>query len=87
VRLSMEGRGRWMHNKFIERVWRSLRHEDVYLKGYMPRAARRKPGGAYFGFCNAQCLHPALGSRAPMAVWRQGAAPDQEPQQTEPLAA
>ena len=34
VRISMDGRGRWMDNVFIERVWRSLKYEDVYLKGY-----------------------------------------------------
>ncbi len=34
VRISMDGRGRWMDNVFIERLWRSLKHEDVYLKGY-----------------------------------------------------
>src|ERR1700719_4097806 len=34
VRISMDGRGRWMDNLFIERLWRSLKHEDIYLKGY-----------------------------------------------------
>jgi transposase InsO family protein len=34
IRISMDGRGRWMDNVFIERLWRSLKHEDVYLKGY-----------------------------------------------------
>ena len=34
VRISMDGRGRWMDNVFIERLWRSLKHEDIYLKGY-----------------------------------------------------
>ena len=34
IRISMDGRGRWMDNVFIERLWRSLKHEDIYLKGY-----------------------------------------------------
>ena len=43
VRISMDGRGRWMDNVFIERRWRSLKYEDVYLKGYAdgPRGPRR----------------------------------------------
>ena len=34
IAISMDGRGRWMDNVFIERLWRSLKHEDIYLKGY-----------------------------------------------------
>jgi putative transposase len=34
IRISMDGRGRWMDNVFVERLWRSLKYEDVYLKGY-----------------------------------------------------
>ena len=42
VRISMDGRGRWMDNVFIERLWRSLKYEDIYLKGYADgREARR----------------------------------------------
>ena len=41
VRISMDGRGRWMDNVFIERVWRSLKYEDTYLKGYGPRGESR----------------------------------------------
>ena len=44
VRISMDGRGRWMDNVFIERLWRSLKHEDVYLKGYADGLEAR--GGA-----------------------------------------
>lgn len=41
VRISMDGRGRWMDNVFIERLWRSLKYEDVYLKGYADGRERR----------------------------------------------
>ena len=70
----MDGRGRWMDNVFIERVWRSLKHEDVYLKGYADGREAKAGIGEYFAFYNERRLHQALGYRAPMAVWREGAA-------------
>jgi putative transposase len=75
VRISMDGRGRWMDNVFIERVWRSLKHEDVYLKGYADGREAKAGIGEYFAFYNERRLHQALGDRTPMAVWREGAAP------------
>ena len=75
VRISMDGRGRWMDNVFIERVWRSLKHEDVYLRGNADGREAKAGIGAYFAFYNERRLHQALGYRAPMAVWREGAAP------------
>ena len=75
VRVSMDGRGRWMDNVFIERVWRSLKYEDVYLKGYADGREAKAGIGEYFAFYNEQRLHQALGYRAPMAVWREGAEP------------
>jgi transposase InsO family protein len=44
IRISMDGRGRWMDNVFIERLWRSLKYEDIYLKEVTPTAARPEPG-------------------------------------------
>jgi len=102
VRVSMDGRGRWMDNVFIERLWRSLKHEDVYLKGYADGREARAGIGEYFAFYNERRLHQAFGYRAPMAVWREGAARmacghvdnaralttcPQEHKQTQPLAA
>ena len=101
VRISMDGRGRWMDNVFIERVWRSLKHEDVHLKGYAAGREAKAGIGEYFAFYNERRLHQALGYRAPMAVWRDGAVrtcghvdnadalttSTQAEQQTEPLAA
>ena len=74
VRISMDGRGRWMDNVFIERLWRSLKHEDVYLKGYADGREARTGIGDWIAFYNETRLHQALGYRAPMAVWRHGAA-------------
>jgi len=73
VRISMDGRGRWMDNVFIERVWRSLKYEDVYLKGYADGREAKAGIGEYFAFYNERRLHQALGYRAPLAVWRDGA--------------
>jgi putative transposase len=74
IKISMDGRGRWMDNVFIERLWRSLKHEDVYLKGYADGRQARTGIAAWIDFYNHRRLHQALGYRAPMAVWRAGVA-------------
>jgi putative transposase len=68
IRISMDGRGRWMDNVFIERLWRSLKHEDIYLKGY----ADGREARAWIAFYNTRRPHQALANRTPMAVWRAG---------------
>jgi putative transposase len=73
IRISMDGRGRWMDNVFIERLWRSLKHEDVYLKGYSDGREAQAGIAEWIGFYNNQRPHQALGDRTPMAVWREGA--------------
>jgi putative transposase len=52
IRISMDGRGRWIDSVFIERVWRSLKHEDIYLKGYADGARRisELPAGLPFAY-------------------------------------
>jgi putative transposase len=75
VRISMDGRGRWMDNVFIERVWRSLKYEDIYLRGYADGRQAKAGISEYFAFYNERRVHQAHGYRAPMAVWREGAAP------------
>jgi len=72
VKISMDGRGRWMDNVFIERLWRSLKHEDVYLKGYADGREARAGIAAWIAFYNTGRPHQALGNRTPMAVWRTG---------------
>lgn len=72
VRISMDGRGRWLDNVFIERLWRSLKYEDIYLKGYADGRDARAGIGAWFAFYNARRPHQALGNRTPMQVWRAG---------------
>ena len=74
VRISMDGRGRWMDNVFIERLWRSLKHEDIYLKHY-PDAREARAGVAkWIAFYNHRRPHQALDYRTPMSVWQLGAA-------------
>jgi putative transposase len=61
-----------MDNVFIERLWRSLKHEDVYLKGYTDGREAKTGIAEWIGFYNHRRPHQALASRAPMAVWRDG---------------
>jgi len=72
IKISMDGRGRWMDNVFIERLWRSLKYEDVYLKGYADGREAKAGIASWMAFYNLQRPHQALGNRTPMAVWRGG---------------
>src|SRR6476660_2917632 len=58
-------------NVFIERLWRSLKHEDIYLKGYADGRKAKSGIANWIAFYNGRRLHQALGYRAPMAVWRE----------------
>ena len=72
VRISMDGRGRWMDNVFIERLWRSLKYEEVYLKAYADGGEARAGIARWIAFYNNARPHQALGYKMPMAVWREG---------------
>jgi putative transposase len=63
IKISMDGRGRWMDNVFIERLWRSLKHEDIYLKGYADGREAKDGVTSWMEFYNARRLHQALGYR------------------------
>jgi putative transposase len=71
----MDGRGRWMDNVFIERLCRSLKYDDVYLKGYADDREAKAGISDWIAFYNERRLHQAFGYRPPMAVWRDGATP------------
>src|SRR6201998_4220520 len=73
IRISMDGRGRWIDNVFIERLWRSLKYEDIYLKGYADGREARAGIGEWLTFYNHRRPHQALANRTPMMVWRDGA--------------
>jgi putative transposase len=72
IRISMDGRGRWLDNVFIERLWRSLKYEDIYLKGYADGREARAGIASWIGFYNGRRPHQALAGQTPMAVWREG---------------
>jgi putative transposase len=74
IRISLDGRGRWMDNVFIERLWRSLKYEDLYLKGYANGLEAKIGIGQWISFYNEKRFHSALANRTPMAVWREGQA-------------
>ena len=56
----MDGRGRWMDNVFIERLWRSLKHEDIYLKGYADGCEAKAGIANWIAFYNRASEHPSV---------------------------
>ncbi len=72
VAVSMDGRGRAADNVFVERLWRSVKYEDVYLKGYESVPDLERGLAAYFAFYNGERPHQSLGYRTPAAVYRGG---------------
>jgi len=72
IRFSMDGKGRALDNIFIERLWRSLKYEEVYLKDYANVNEARKSIGEYFRFYNTKRPHQALAYQTPCEVHRRG---------------
>jgi putative transposase len=60
IRISMDGRGAWRDNVFIELLWKSVKYEEVYLHDYDSVAAAKVGIGKYFLFCNGRRPRPAL---------------------------
>ena len=69
VAISMDGKGRWIDNVFIERLWRSVKYEEVYLHGYTNGTEARNSLTKYFSFYNARRSHQALEYRTPDEVY------------------
>ena len=65
VTISMDGRGRWMDNVMIERLWRSVKYEEVYLHAYDDGAQARAGIGAYFEYYNTRRHHQGLAGLTP----------------------
>lgn len=65
IKVSMDGRGRWMDNVFIERLWRSLKYECVYLNAFETGSEARAGIGRWVEYYNADRPHSALGGRTP----------------------
>jgi putative transposase len=68
ARVSMDGRGRCMDNVFVERLWRSVKYEDVYLRGYESVPELERGLAAYFRFYNHDRPHQSLDYRTPAEV-------------------
>ena len=71
VKISMDGKGRYRDNIFVERLWRTVKYEEVYLKAYTSASEARRELGAYFRFYNNQRPHQTLGYRTPAEVFHQ----------------
>jgi putative transposase len=69
VRISMDGKGRYLDNIFIERLWRSLKYEDVYIKAYGSVAEARRSLGEWLAFYNDVRPHQSLGYRTPREIF------------------
>jgi putative transposase len=72
IKISMDGKGRCLDNVFIERFWRSLKYEDMYLKAYNTVADARENIGSYILFYNEQRPHQSLDYRTPAEVYFSG---------------
>ena len=72
VRISMDGKGRWIDNVFIERLWRSLKYEEVYLKAYENVAEAIRGIGDYFDLYNDERPHQSLGRLTPNEAYTDG---------------
>jgi len=69
IEISMDGKGRWLDNVFIERLWRSVKYEDVYLKAYSSITEVREGLKEYFEFYNLRRRHQSLDRRTPDDVY------------------
>jgi putative transposase len=72
IDISMDGRGRALDNIFVERLWRSVKYEDIYLKGYASLPELLLGLTEYFAFYNHERPHQSLGYLTPEAVYRSG---------------
>jgi putative transposase len=70
VAISMDGRGRALDNVFIERLWRSVKYEEVYLKDYADGWEAERSLGSYFRFYCDRRIHQSLGYRTPAEVYQ-----------------
>ena len=69
VRISMDGKGRWMDNVFIERLWRSLKYECVYLRDLVTGSQARREIGTWFTYYDEDRPHSALGDKTPAETY------------------
>jgi len=75
VKLSMDGRGAWRDNVFVERIWRSVKYERVYLRAYDSVSAARADLAVYIDWYNADRGHSSLAGKPPEQAWLAGLRP------------
>ena len=75
IRISMDGKDRYLDNIFIERLWRSLKYEDIYIKSYASVAEARRGIDGWLKFYNDERVHQALGYRTPCEVFQAPGSP------------
>lgn len=73
IRVSMDGKGRWVDNVFVERLWRSVKYEEVYLKAYDNMQSAKSSLSVYFTFYNSQRRHQSLNRQTPDQVYYENA--------------
>ncbi len=69
VRISMDGKGRWIDNVFIERLWRSVKYEDIYLRAYENGRALQAGLARYFDFYNRRRIHQSHDYQTPDEIY------------------
>ena len=72
IKISMDGKGRYLDNIFVERLWRSLKYEEVYLNPYDSLVEAREGIGRYWKFFNDERPHASLGYQTPSAFYDSG---------------
>jgi putative transposase len=65
IAISMDGKGAWRDNVFVERLWRTIKYEEVYLRAYVGVTQARASVGRYLGFYNGKRPHSSLGGKTP----------------------
>ncbi len=65
IKISMDGKGAWRDNVFVERLWRSIKYEEVYLRAYASVSEARAGIGQYLTFYNSRRPHSSLDGRTP----------------------
>ena len=69
IEISMDGKGSWRDNVFVERLWRSLKYEEVYLRAYESVASAKAGIGEWIGFYNERRPHQGLDMETPDRVY------------------
>ena len=69
IRISMDGKGAWRDNVFVERLWRTIKYEEVYLRAYASVSEARASIGRYLGFYNSRRPHSSLDGKTPDQVY------------------